>query len=298
MFHGALRVDPDSACSVEWWDEWWMTNGRTGRSLKRRGHCLINILSLIWEGGGESGKITKNVRQDSRHPARIRTLCLRSRVYRVLLLYKSAWQQYWRNHSYNDVGCVGVDWILQAQDWGPLVESCEDHKSRTFLDLLSCCQFLKKGCAPCSWFSFTFWSVSWFSSRSTCNKQMGLFPLSDRTCETDRWWGWAQPGGLHHSDVSLSKGARSPYYRLKCADRDWDPCTETYFSTTLQIHWWFMLYIIKGHLVWISAGTPAVLTDICHVFSQFLLANLDVLLWLGHDCFLANFFQYIIHQPS
>jgi hypothetical protein len=39
-----------------------------------------------------------------------------------------------------------------------------------------------------------------------------------------------------------------------------------------------------------SAGSPAILTDIRHGFLQFLKADLEMVLLLGDDCFLAIYF--------
>jgi hypothetical protein len=59
-----------------------------------------------------------------------------------------------------------------------------------------------------------------------------------------------------------------------------------------------MLYTCIGRcFVWISAGTQVILTEIlCCMLT--LHTNIRIVPRLGHDCFLPNPFQFIVHQTS
>jgi hypothetical protein len=45
-----------------------------------------------------------------------------------------------------------------------------------------------------------------------------------------------------------------------------------------------------------SAGTPAMLTEVCHDFPQSLQANAGIVPLLGHNQFLQNYIQLIGHS--
>jgi hypothetical protein len=63
------------------------------------------------------------------------------------------------------------------------------------------------------------------------------------------------------------------------------------FVITNMLSWW-----MQQCLVGMCTRTPDNLTEISRGFPQYLEANFEIVLWLGHDYFLPNPFQFIIYQ--
>lgn len=61
---------------------------------------------------------------------------------------------------------------------------------------------------------------------------------------------------------------------------------------------WRSVFVFRRSLVWISAGSPAILTEDFLYFCQSLQANTMVVTLLGHGHFPPNSVQFIIHQSS